>query len=92
MIYFVGNHRAFVFKKLQFKYISVCKINYFDKNVQLRYWYRLLKNIRGVDFLKRMAEDMNGSVTQVRDKQALKKHWRIIVLHGAFRRPIIMHP
>ncbi|MBW1674895.1 MAG: hypothetical protein JRJ45_14920 [Deltaproteobacteria bacterium] len=68
-----GNHRAFVFKKLHFKYISVCKINYFNKNVKLRYWYRLLKNIKSVDLLKRIIEDMNGTVTQVTDKKTLKK-------------------
>ncbi|MBW2005030.1 MAG: hypothetical protein JRI72_10565 [Deltaproteobacteria bacterium] len=68
-----GNHRAFVFKKLHFKYISVCKINYFNKNVKLRYWYRLLKNIKSFDLLKQIIEDMNGSVTQVTDKKTLTK-------------------
>jgi len=67
-----GNHRAFVFKKLHFKYILVCKINYFNKNVKLRYWYRLLKNIKSVDLLKQVIEDMNGNVMQVTDKDALK--------------------
>ena len=68
-----GNHRVFVYKKLRFKYISVCKINYFNKNVKLRYWYRLLKNMKSVDLLKQVVEDMNGSVTQVTDKKTLKK-------------------
>jgi hypothetical protein len=68
-----GNHRAFVFKKLHFKYILVCKINYFNKNVKLRYWYRLLKNIKSVDSFKQVVEDMNGTVRQVTDKNALKK-------------------
>jgi hypothetical protein len=67
-----GNHRAFVFKKLHFKYISVCKINYFNENVKLRYWYRLLKNIKRADLLKQVVEDMDGTVTQVTDKNALK--------------------
>jgi len=68
-----GNHRVFVFKKLHFKYILVCKINYFNKNVKLRYWYRLLKNIKSIDSLKQVVEDMNGTFMQVRDKNALKK-------------------
>lgn len=68
-----GNHRAFVFKKLRFQYILVCKINYFNKNVKLRYWYRLLKNIKSVDSLKQVVEDMNGTVRQVTDRKALKK-------------------
>jgi len=67
-----GNHRAFVFKKLHFKYISVCKINYFNKNVKLRYWYRLLKNIKSLNLLKQIIEDMNGMITQVADKNVLK--------------------
>ena len=67
-----GNHRAFVFKKLHFKYISVCKINYFNKNVQLRYWYRLLKNMKSVNVLKQIIKDMNGTITQVDDKNALQ--------------------
>ena len=47
-----GNHRAFVFKKLQFKYIPVCKIDYFDEATKLRYWFRLLGNLKKVDILK----------------------------------------
>lgn len=68
-----GNHRAFVFKKLGFKYISVCKINYFNENVKLRYWFRLLKNIKSVDLLKQIIEDMNGSFKEIIDKKTLKK-------------------
>jgi len=68
-----GNHRVFVFKKLHFKYISVCKINYFNKNVKLRYWYRLLKNMKSIDSLTQVVEDMNGTIRQVTDKNALKK-------------------
>lgn len=68
-----GNHRAFVFKKLQFKYISVCKINYFNTNVKLRYWYRLLKHMKHLDLLTRIVEDMDGCVKPVQDKQELEK-------------------
>ncbi|UCG64603.1 MAG: hypothetical protein JSW12_18585 [Deltaproteobacteria bacterium] len=68
-----GNHRAFVFKELKFKYIPGCRINYFNKNVELRYWFRLLENIEGVDLLKQIVEDMNGKLQQVDDQETLKK-------------------
>lgn len=68
-----GNHRAFVFKELKFKYIPGCRINYFHKNVELRYWFRLLENIEGVDLLKQIVEDMNGKLQQVDDQETLKK-------------------
>jgi len=68
-----GNHRAFVFKELKFKYIPACRINYFNKSVELRYWFRLLENIEGVDLLKQIVEDMNGKLQQVDDQETLKK-------------------
>ena len=68
-----GNHRAFVFKELKFKYIPGCRINYFNKSVGLRYWFRLLENIEGVDLLKQIVEDMNGKLHQVDDQETLKK-------------------
>lgn len=68
-----GNHRAYVFKELKFRYISACRIDYFNRNVELRYWFRLLENIEGVDLLRRIVEQMNGTLRQVDDKQALKE-------------------
>lgn len=38
-----GNHRAFVFKELGYVHIPVCKIDYTNELVQLKYWYRLVK-------------------------------------------------
>jgi hypothetical protein len=68
-----GNHRAFVFKELEFKYIPACRINYFNKGVDLRYWFRLLENIKTADLLKQIVEDMNGTLQQVNDKETLEK-------------------
>lgn len=68
-----GNHRAFVFKELKFKYIPACRINYFNKSVELRYWFRLLENIEGVDLLKQIVEDMNGTLRQLQDRGTLEK-------------------
>lgn len=68
-----GNHRVFVFKKLKFKYISVCKVDYFNELTQLRYWFRLLGRIENLESLKQMISDMNGSLREVSDRKALRK-------------------
>ena len=68
-----GNHRVFVFKKLKFKYISVCKVDYFNELTQLRYWFRLLGRIESLETLKQMISDMNGSLREVSDRKALRK-------------------
>jgi len=67
-----GNHRVFVFKKLKFKYISVCKVDYFNELTQLRYWFRLLGRIESLESLKQMINDMNGSLREVSDREALR--------------------
>jgi len=68
-----GNHRVFVFKKLKFKYIPVCKVDYFNEVTQLRYWFRLLGGIENLESLKQMINDMNGSFREVSDREALRK-------------------
>lgn len=68
-----GNHRAYVFKELGFRHIGVCKIDYFHESANLRYWFRLLRNIKGIGSIKRIVEDMHGKVERVRDKDALRK-------------------
>lgn len=68
-----GNHRVFVFKQLKFKYISVCKVDYFNELTQLRYWFRLLGRIESLESLKQIINDMNGSFREVSDREALRK-------------------
>ena len=68
-----GNHRVFVFKKLKFKYIPVCKVDYFNEVTQLRYWFRLLGGIESLESLKQIINDMNGSFREVNDREALRK-------------------
>jgi hypothetical protein len=68
-----GNHRTSVFKELKFKYIPVCKIDYFNENTELRYWFRLLGNIKSMDLLKQIIGEVNGTFRQVTDKETLKK-------------------
>lgn len=67
-----GNHRAFVFKKLKFRYIPVCKIDYFHKDTKLRYWFRRLGRIKGVDLYRKIVEDHQGEFEEVADREALK--------------------
>ena len=69
-----GNHRAMVFKKLDFKYIAVCKIDYFNPHVLLKYWYRHVKMFKDhsilIDFLNKkntiIAE--KGTYQELRDE------------------------
>jgi hypothetical protein len=68
-----GNHRTYVFKKLRFRYIPVCKIDYFSKSVSLRYWFRMVGGIRGLGPLKQIVEEMGGNLRKVSNKESLVK-------------------
>jgi len=68
-----GNHRVQVLKKLEFKYIAVCRIDYMHKEARLRYWFRLLANVKSIDRLKRISEEFKGRFEYVRDKTALER-------------------
>lgn len=66
-----GNHRAFVFRKLKFRYIPVCKIDYFHEKAELRYWFRLLTRVASMDFVKEVTEEVGGHFRKVKDKETL---------------------
>ncbi|HDZ89892.1 MAG TPA: hypothetical protein ENH37_04375, partial [Deltaproteobacteria bacterium] len=68
-----GHHRAFVFKKLRFNYISVCRIDYFNEAVKLRYWFRLLNRIRSRESLIRIVEAENAILHPVDNIHTLKQ-------------------
>jgi L-serine kinase (ADP) len=68
-----GNHRVHVFRRLQFKHIAVCRIDYTHKEARLRYWFRLLANVKSIDLLKRISEEFGGRFEYVRDKAALER-------------------
>jgi len=68
-----GNHRVHVFRKLQFKYIAVCRIDYMREEARLRYWFRLLANVKSMDLLKRISEEFRGRFEYVRGKAALER-------------------
>jgi hypothetical protein len=67
-----GNHRTYVFKKLDFKYIPVCRIDYSHCSAQLRYWFRVIGNLKSMDDLKSIIAELGGHVQQVEGKEALK--------------------
>jgi hypothetical protein len=68
-----GNHRTYVFKELDFKYIPVCRIDYFHGDMQLRYWFRLLGNIENMDLIQEVVEELGGSFREVRDRESMEK-------------------
>lgn len=68
-----GNHRAFVFRKLKFRYIPVCKIDYFHEKAELRYWFRLLTRVVSMDFVKEATREVGGQFRKVKDKETLSE-------------------
>jgi len=66
-----GNHRTHVFKRLNFKYIPVCKIDYLNDNTKLRCWFRLLGNISNIAAIKKTFESSGCRIHPVSDKSAL---------------------
>lgn len=68
-----GNHRTYVFKKLKFKYISVCKIDYSNEKIKLRYWFRLFEGVKGAELIKSVIREMNGVVQQVNSRETFIK-------------------
>ena len=67
-----GNHRTAAFMALGFKYIAVCKIDYFHETANLRYWFRLLGNVKNIQILGQVVEELGGQLQQVTDKESLK--------------------
>lgn len=67
-----GNHRTYVFKQLRFRYIPVCKIDYFDPTTKLRCWFRLLGNISSFEMIQAGFESAGCQIFPVEDKMALQ--------------------
>lgn len=68
-----GNHRAFVFRKLNFRYIPVCRIDYFHEKTGLRYWFRLLGNLPDLGPLRDAVEEMGGVLQPLKDSESMKE-------------------
>ena len=67
-----GNHRTYVFKKLRFRHIPVCKIDYLDETTKLRCWFRLLGNVSNFDLIQAGFKSAGCQIFQVDDKMALQ--------------------
>ncbi|MCP4692666.1 MAG: hypothetical protein GY859_31790 [Desulfobacterales bacterium] len=81
-----GNHRAYVFKKLQFRFIPVCKIDYFDENAKLRYWFRRLSRVGNTTILKEIVDSLNGRIQRIPDRRSLREIMRKKNLSCGFQR------
>jgi len=68
-----GHHRAFCIEKLNFRYIPVCKIDYFNHAVKLRYWFRCIPRVRDTHKLKRLLRALNVTMQPVADMAQLEK-------------------
>ena len=66
-----GNHRTAVFKKLGFRFIPVCRIDYYSEHVGLRYWFRLIKGTGGLKDFARIVSEMGGTLDPLSHREAL---------------------
>ena len=67
-----GNHRTCILKKLGFKYVPVCRIDYLHQSAKLKYWFRLLGNVRDPGLLRKVIGDLQGTLEEVADRDALE--------------------
>jgi hypothetical protein len=81
-----GNHRAGVFKELDFRYIPVCKIDYFHEDVQLKYWLRLVRTLDGFERLLQKIRDRASDIKSFSSKDTLKEHLDRNPLHFGLQR------
>jgi hypothetical protein len=68
-----GNHRAYVFKTLKFRFIPVCKIDYLDENTKLRCWFRRLGNVQHANVIVKAFQSLGCRVEPVSGKEALSE-------------------
>lgn len=66
-----GHHRAFAFQELGFRYISVCRIDYLNEAVQLRYWFRSVPRVASPGVLDPILSDMGANREPVEDGRSL---------------------
>jgi hypothetical protein len=68
-----GHHRTYAFKKLAFRYIPVCKIDYFSQSIGLRYWFRRINRKGAMDELERIVKEMGCEIVPARGRESLMK-------------------
>jgi hypothetical protein len=67
-----GNHRAYAFNALKFRFIPVCKIDYFNDCTRLRYWFRRLGNVKNAKMVQRTVEKFGGGFETIKNQADLK--------------------
>ncbi len=68
-----GNHRVYAFRELGFRFVPVCKIDYYNTAAKLKYWFRLLENVQCIDTVKKTFKNTGATFCSIADKEALKK-------------------
>ncbi|MBN2034117.1 MAG: hypothetical protein JW836_12635 [Deltaproteobacteria bacterium] len=68
-----GNHRTCALKKLRFNYIPVCRIDYLHESAKLKYWFRLLDNVRDLDLLRKVVQDHKGALEPMADIHTMER-------------------
>lgn len=68
-----GNHRAHAFNVLKYKYIPVCKIDYFNRRTKLRYWFRLLSNLDNKDTVQHIVNTLGGTLHAQPNRSTFEK-------------------
>jgi hypothetical protein len=53
------------------KYILVCRIDYFHETANLRYWFRVLGNVKSMDTIKEIVGEMGGRIQDIDDRATL---------------------
>jgi L-serine kinase (ADP) len=67
-----GNHRTFVFKQLGFRFIPVCRIDYYSEHVGLRYWFRVIRGTAApLEHIIRIVSGMGGRMERVGSREIL---------------------
>ncbi|MBW2029658.1 MAG: hypothetical protein JRH06_01245 [Deltaproteobacteria bacterium] len=67
-----GNHRAFAFKKLGLRFIPTCKVDYFHRDIRLRYWFRLLRGVDSLIMVRARIEEAGGTLWEVANIETLE--------------------
>jgi len=68
-----GNHRVHAFRTLNFNFIPVCKIDYFNRRTKLRFWFRILGNLEDRHRVREIIESLGGILHTQPDPFTLKK-------------------
>ncbi|MHA1682692.1 MAG: hypothetical protein ACTSUE_17265 [Promethearchaeota archaeon] len=66
-----GNHRAMVFRELHYQFIPVCKINYFNPKVLLKYWFRKLSPVKNARTIKNVLSARGMTINTLHEQDEI---------------------